>query len=254
VKIKKLIGTLIYPFVLVNTYGQVSDIHSHNDYLRKVPFWEAAAANARSIEVDVILLRDTLFVGHEKESIKSGWTFEDLYLEPIRQSALFGFSLHPQLQLLVDSKTEAISTLALIIEKCEAYKDFLYQPETGKGVKIIVSGNRPAPAFYHQSPPYLFFDHQNMDDLSEISLEKVGMVSLPFYKFIRWNGRDRIAETEREKILNITQTAHNKMVPFRFWATPDTAEAWSLLPELGVDFINTDKPTALALFLKSGTK
>lgn len=251
---KQVKWTFLCTFILVKAFGQDLNIHSHNDYIRKVPFWEAAAANAMSIEVDVILLRDTLFVGHEKESIRSGWTFETLYLEPVRQSGLLGFSLHPKLQLLVDCKTEAISTLAKIIEKCETYKDFLYHPETGRGVKIIVSGNRPPANLYHQSPSYLFFDHQNLDDLSVISFEKVGMVSLPFYKFVKWNGKDHLPDTEKEKVIKIAQTVHNHQVPFRFWATPDTPDAWKFLPELGVDFINTDKPMMVNSFLKNENK
>jgi alkaline phosphatase len=47
-------------------------IHSHNDYLRNAPFWEAYANNAASIEADVILEGNTLYVAHEKESIKKG--------------------------------------------------------------------------------------------------------------------------------------------------------------------------------------
>ena len=251
---KHIKWTILCTFILVKTFGQDLNIHSHNDYLRNIPFWEAAAANAMSIEVDVILLRDTLFVAHEKESIRSNRTFENLYLEPIRQSADLSFSFHPSLQLLVDCKTEALSTLALIIKKCEAYKKFLYQPETGKGVKIIISGNRPSASDYNNSPPYLFFDHQSIDDLDKISFEKIGMVSLPFYKFVRWNGKDTIPALEKEKVLKITQSVHKYKVPFRFWATPDTPEAWKMLPELGIDFINTDQPMRVSEFLKTNIK
>jgi len=251
---KHIKWTFFCTLILVNAFGQDLNIHSHNDYLRNIPFWEAASAHAMSIEVDVILLRDTLFVAHEKESIRSNRTFENLYLEPLRQSADLSFSLHPSLQLLVDCKTEALSTLALIIKKCEAFKKFLYQPETGKGVKIIISGNRPSSSDYNNSPPYLFFDHQSIDDLDNIPFEKIGMVSLPFYKFVRWNGKDTIPALEKEKVLKITQSVHKYKVPFRFWATPDTPEAWKMLPELGIDFINTDQPIRVSEFLKTDIK
>ena len=251
---KQIKWTFLCTFILVKAFGQDLNIHSHNDYLRNIPFWEAASANAMSIEVDVILLRDTLFVAHEKESIRSNRTFENLYLEPLRQSADLSFSLHPSLQLLVDCKTDALSTLALIIKKCEAYKKFLYQPETGKGVKIIISGNRPPASDYNNSPPYLFFDHQSIDDLDKISFEKIGMVSLPFYKFVRWNGKDTIPAVEKEKVLKITQSVHKYKIPFRFWATPDTPEAWKMLPELGIDFINTDQPIRVSEYLRNNKK
>lgn len=251
---KHIKWTILCTFILVKAFGQDLNIHSHNDYLRNIPFWEAASANAMSIEVDVILLRDTLFVAHEKESIRPNRTFENLYLDPLKQSANLSFSLHPSLQLLVDCKTEALSTLALIIKKCEAYEEFLYHPKTGKGVKIIISGNRPSASDYNNSPPYLFFDHQSIDDLDKISFEKIGMVSLPFYKFVKWNGKDTIPAFEREKVLKITQSVHKYKVPFRFWATPDTPEAWKILPELGIDFINTDHPMRVYEFLKTNIK
>jgi alkaline phosphatase len=247
---KPIFFLLLGIFLCSNTNCQSYKIHSHNDYTRRIPFWEAAAAHAASIEVDVLLLRDTLFVAHERATIQPGWTFEALYLEPIRLSATFGFSLHPALQLLVDCKTEAFPTLPKIIEKCEAYRSYLYQPETGTGVKIIVSGNRPPPEWYHQSPAYLFFDHQNITDLANIALDKVGMVSLPFYRHVQWNGMHAIPEKEKEKIVNIVKKVHQYNVPFRFWATPDTPEAWKLLPELGVDFINTDKPLSVSSWIK----
>lgn len=250
----QLIWIIVLTFPFLKANAQELRIHSHNDYLRNIPFWEAASANAMSIEVDVILLRDTLFVAHEKESIRSNRTFENLYLEPLKQSADLSFSLHPALQLLVDCKTEALSTLALIIKKCEAYEEFLYHPVTGKGVKIIISGNRPPTIAYNNSPPYLFFDHQSIDDLDEISFEKIGMVSLPFYKFVRWNGKDTIPALEKEKVLKITQSVHKYKVPFRFWATPDTPDAWKMLPELGIDFINTDQPMRVSEFLKTNIK
>jgi len=249
-----LTGTIALFFFIAKINGQAYNIHSHNDYLRNIPFWEAASAKAMSIEVDVILLRDTLFVAHEKESIKSNRTFENLYLEPLRQAAILSYSLHPTLQLLVDCKTEANATLALIIKKCEVYKEFLYQPETGKGVKIIISGNRPAATGYKDSPPYLFFDHQSLDDLEAISFEKIGMISLPFYKFIKWNGKDSLPAEEKVKVMKITQLVHRYHVPFRFWATPDTPEAWKILPELGIDFINTDQPIGVSAFLTSNHK
>ena len=121
-------------------------------------------------------------------------------------------------------------------------------------MKIIISGNRPPASDYGNSPPYLFFDHQSIDDLDKISFEKIGMVSLPFYKFVRWNGKDTIPAVEKEKVLKITQSVHKYKVPFRFWATPDTPEAWKMLPDLGIDFINTDQPIRVSEYLKTNSK
>ena len=37
----------------------------------------------------------------------------------------------------------------------------------------------------------------------------------------------------------------------RFWKTPDSPDAWKVLSDLGVDFINTDSPNALKEFFES---
>ena len=82
IHIRPLLWSIILTFLFLETHGQEFRIHSHNDYLRHLPFWEAASAKAMSIEVDVILLRDTLFVAHEKVSVRSLSIFDNMYLEP----------------------------------------------------------------------------------------------------------------------------------------------------------------------------
>jgi|TARA_B110000444_G_scaffold57844_1_gene53876 alkaline phosphatase len=73
--------TLVAVLVSISSFGQNAKgysykIHSHNDYMRDVPFWEAYANKASSIEVDIVLKNDTLFVAHEAESINSKKTLK----------------------------------------------------------------------------------------------------------------------------------------------------------------------------------
>lgn len=63
-------------------------IHSHNDYCRRAPFWQAYAQQVYSIEADVFLHDGKLLVGHEVEDLSPGMTFEALYVEPL--VTLFG--------------------------------------------------------------------------------------------------------------------------------------------------------------------
>ena len=60
-------------------------IHSHNDYNRKSPFFDAYKAHAASIEADVFLVDGELYVAHDREDIRSWRTLRNLYLDPIRQ-------------------------------------------------------------------------------------------------------------------------------------------------------------------------
>ena len=45
--------------------------HSHNDYLHKIPFFDAYNLGFGSIEVDVFLVNNQLLVAHEKRAIDS---------------------------------------------------------------------------------------------------------------------------------------------------------------------------------------
>lgn len=63
-------------------------IHSHNDYCRRAPFWQAYAQGVYSIEADVFLHDGRLLVGHDVEDLSPDMTFESLYVEPI--VTLFG--------------------------------------------------------------------------------------------------------------------------------------------------------------------
>ena len=93
--------------------GQIK-IHAHNDYQQAVPFWQALSFECASIEVDLILRGDTLFVAHEEESIKAVNTFDNLYLQPIQRAIDLDLIKRP-FALLIDLKTDAIPTLDQVI-------------------------------------------------------------------------------------------------------------------------------------------
>ena len=60
--------------------------HSHNDYWRRVPLFDAIHAGCTSVEADVWLFKDRsdeLFVGHGTASLTPGRTFASLYVNPL---------------------------------------------------------------------------------------------------------------------------------------------------------------------------
>ncbi len=67
----------------------VRQIHSHNDYLRKHPFYDAVERGFQSIEVDVWILDNndpTIYVGHNTHSLNKKRTFDSLYIQPILET------------------------------------------------------------------------------------------------------------------------------------------------------------------------
>ena len=76
ISIKKLISAICLTAMTLTASAQAPVlIHSHNDYTRNVPFWQAYAQNVYSIEADVFLKDGTLLVGHEMEDLSPDMTY-----------------------------------------------------------------------------------------------------------------------------------------------------------------------------------
>lgn len=221
-------------------------IHSHNDYLQNVPFWKAFSAGASSIEADVFLVGDSLFVAHTEKEIDTKRSLERLYFEPLQEALALGFDRPKSLQLLIDIKSEPYTTLDAIIKILEKYPSI----RGNDGIKITISGNRPKPSEYLNYPDNVFFDHQSLDASDDPSvLKKIALISLSFRNFSEWNGKGRLTAEDLKKVLSIIEKAHAFEKPFRFWATPDSKTAWKAFSDLGVDFVNTDMPFDCAQYL-----
>lgn len=253
---KKTAFLFLYTYLLFHTFSIAQGtrnykLHSHNDYLRNVPFWEALGVGCASIEADVILMDGKLMVAHEKRSIKDGRTLESLYLSPIRQAKELGLIEGFNFHLLIDIKTESYATLDTLMRQLRDYEALLYSPTKSDGLKIIVSGNRPKVEDYGKYPSWIFFDYQSRNIEPSLPLEKIGMVSLSFRQFSVWNGKGRIVEAEKEKLIAFIRQVHNIGKEVRFWATPDTKSAWRAFHDLGVDYINTDMPYEANSYLEN---
>ena len=223
-------------------------IHSHNDYLQNVPFWKAFSAGSTSIETDIFLVGDSLYVAHTTAEINGARTFEQVYLDPLEKSIALQLEKPAKLQLLVDIKSEPYTTLEAVIKSLRNHPEII----NNKTISIVISGNRPKPSEYINYPDFIYFDHQNLDVITNPAiLDKIALVSLSFKKFTGWNGKGRLVAEDLEMVTSAINKAHSLNKPFRFWATPDTKTAWKALVHLGVDFINTDKPFECAQYLNT---
>lgn len=217
-------------------------VHAHNDYVHDYPFWEAYTAGAKSIEADVFERGGELLVAHNPEDVTSERSLENMYFKPL--SKVLQSEDFEGLQLLIDFKTESSSTLAALVKLLGHY------PELTQNEKLIiaVSGNRPEASNYKEYPDFIQFDHQDFKNWPS-SKENIALLSLPFYKFSLWKGDLPLPEKDRTKLKEAIEAAHERSLPIRFWATPDTGLGWETLQELGVDFINTDRPYDCVNFL-----
>ena len=241
-------------FLLVFTNGLIaqntasSRIHSHNDYLQNVPFWKAYAAGASSIEADVFLVNDTLYIAHTIEEINTNRTLERLYFEPLKEALRLKLEGPNQLQLLVDVKSEPYATLEAIVSSLKKYPSISQH----SSLKITISGNQPKFQDYLNYPDYIFFDYQSLEAIENPAiLNKIALLSLSFKSVSEWNGKGRLTADDFNKVYQTIDKAHALGKPFRFWATPDSKTSWKVFKDLGVDFINTDMPFECAQYLNT---
>ena len=228
-----------------------ANAHSHNDYEQASPFWEAYKNKFGSIEADIFLDNGELIVAHDKEQVKKRLTLDSLYLKPLQQSiqANKGFAYADpkrQLQLMIDLKTEGVSTLKALIYKLANCPELINCPT----LKISISGSRPPADDYANYPSWIFFDGELQKDYTKDMLEKIYMMSDNFANYSSWKGEGEIPQSDRIRLENMIENVHNLGKKIRFWNAPDNLKSWKTFISLGVDYINTDHISELTAFVK----
>ncbi len=234
-----------------NTYSS-SNAHSHNDYEQPKPFWEAYNAGFGSIEADIFLVNDELLVAHTPaELLTKKRRLDSLYLIPIRD-CIRKNNGHPyvnsskKLQILIDIKTAAVPTLNKFIETIKRYPELTNTPS----LQFVISGGRPNPDSFATYPSFIWFDGELNKTYSQQALAKIVMMSDYLKRYTLWNGKGMLPEADAVVLKTAVYKSHGLKKPVRFWDAPDNVEAWNVLMKFKVDFINTDKISALSGFFK----
>lgn len=228
-----------------------ANVHAHNDYQQAIPFLNAYTLRAGSIEADVYLQKDELYVAHEIKEIAPARTLENLYLKPlqaqIRQNKGAAYpEQNAKLQLLIDLKTAGETTLPALVQKLTSYPEIIKNPN----IRIVISGNKPKPNTWAQFPAFIYFDGTPGEQYTPDQLKRVALISDSFRKYTQWNGKGKIVAAEQAKIQRLIDSVHHLNRKLRFWATPDNVNSWKTLMHLGVDYVGTDEVTGLTAFLK----
>ncbi|KAF2160967.1 hypothetical protein M409DRAFT_70050 [Zasmidium cellare ATCC 36951] len=141
--------------------------HSHNDYWRRIPFYDAIHWGCTGVEADVWLFDEELYVGHNTASLTKNRTFRNLYVNPILEMlakmnpetdfanasnnthGVFDADPDQSLILLVDFKTSGKATYEYVHNQLSALreKDYLtYHDGTTlhqRPVTVVGTGNCP---------------------------------------------------------------------------------------------------------------
>jgi hypothetical protein len=138
-------------------------VHSHNDYLLRIPLFEALGSGCISFEADVHFRNGQLFVGHTSSSLQRNATLRSMYLEPLQRMlesrnarmandawrGIFNRAPQQTVVLLIDHKTSGPETFAELYTELQPLRDLdylTYWNGTARVVRpltIVASGNAP---------------------------------------------------------------------------------------------------------------
>lgn len=137
--------------------------HSHNDYSRAHPLFSALRSGCVSVEADVWLFGEELFIGHDPKSLNRKSTLQSLYLDPLRSilnstndgfastgaapNGVFGKDPAQTLLLLIDFKTSGPDTYHKVSQQLAPLRDMgLLTTWNGtqrieRPITVVASGN-----------------------------------------------------------------------------------------------------------------
>ena len=163
----------------------LAQAHAHNDYRHDRPLHDALAHGFTGVEADVFLVEGDLYVAHDRHEITPEITLRSLYLDPlrerVRQNGGRVYPNGPQVTLLIDFKSEAVSTYKaldrILIEYRDIFTSFGPGGRSDKAVLAVISGNRPYELMASQEVRYAGYDGRLADLQSEAPADLVPLIS-----------------------------------------------------------------------------
>lgn len=243
--------------------------HSHNDYWRRVPLYDALAAGCTGVEADVWLHEGDLYVGHTMAALTPNRTLKNLYIDPLvsillHQNAhgqlgnavsprgVFDSSANASLVLFLDFKTDGSSLWPVVLEQLEPLRsngwltNFNGKTVTQGPITVVASGNAPfdlltANATYRD----VFYDAP-LDELNDAyTMQNSHYASVSFQKAVGRVWFNHLSSKQVGIIRSQVNLASSKGLLARYWDTPSwpisvRTEVWRILEENGVGMLNVD--------------
>jgi len=251
-------------------------IHSHNDYWRRVPLFEALSLGITGVEADCHLINGELYVGHSNSSLKPNLTLRSLYLDPLTTiltnqnlgssvasssgiNGVWDTNPHRGIVLMTDLKTEGYSTLEAVQAQLEPFREkgwLTYWNGTTiipGPITHVGTGNTPFEAVLfssHSNFTYrdVFFDAP-LDDLSDIY-----NITNSYYTSASLTGvlggaskipRNGLSKKQMIYLQGQVNKALGSGLMSRYWDIPAwpvsrRINIWHQLEELGIGMLNAD--------------
>ena len=138
-------------------------VHSHNDYSRRIPLWEALGSGCISAEADVHFDESDLLVGHTSRSLNRNRSLRAMYLDPLQKliagqnhnttgedwRGIFNKAPQQTIVLLIDIKTSGKETFAELDAQLQPLRDLDFLTHWNgtarvmRPLTVVASGNAP---------------------------------------------------------------------------------------------------------------
>ncbi|TVY35517.1 Altered inheritance of mitochondria protein-like protein [Lachnellula subtilissima] len=253
-------------------------LHSHNDYHRKVPLYEALAVGCVGVEADIWVRHDgnrkeVLLVGHSSKSLTAQRTLTNLYLDPLLQildnqnklgayedsrnkSRPVGvFETHPDesVVLLLDFKSSSADLFPVVLAALEPLRNKGYLTTytnnilTPGPLTIVASGNAQYSDIISNSTYRDIFLDAPLASISDPKYNTTNSyyASTSLTKAVGhlWGGR--FSSNQLQIVKDQIKAASDKGLKDRYWDTiswpiPWRDYVWKTLMNEGTAMLNAD--------------
>ncbi|KAF2148380.1 hypothetical protein K461DRAFT_288573 [Myriangium duriaei CBS 260.36] len=259
--------------------------HSHNDYWRRIPLFEALHYGCTGVEADVWLKHDELYVGHSTESLTRNRTFRALYVNPLMDllakqnpstefanatgHGVFDEVPDQTLVLLVDFKTDGAETWPVVVEQLAPLRNSGYLSSwngsvtTYRAVTVVATGNTPFDLVIANSTYRDVFFDAPLDDIGSSAqadnaarptlFDKSNSyyASVSLRKAIGDVRHGHFTAPQLETIRMQIRAAKELGLKSRYWETPAWPvslrnHVWRTLVDESIDVLNVDDLRAAA--------
>ncbi|KAF1365371.1 hypothetical protein EJ07DRAFT_96614 [Lizonia empirigonia] len=244
--------------------------HSHNDYWRRVPLYNALAVGCVSVEADIWLTDDReLLVSHSWWSTTKYRTLRSLYLDPLTNildkrnvtvasedaKEIGVFETDPAVStiLLIDFKSNGHETWPILLEQLQALRDrdwlTYYDGEVlHQGpLTIVGTGNTPFDLVQQNSSNRIIFFDAPLLSISDEQYNTANSyyASVEMKKAIGHLWLNNLSAKQVNKLTEQIHAAEAKGLKSRYWGEPRWPislrdKVWFKLTELGVGMLNVD--------------
>lgn len=258
-----IISLFIVDIVYAQDFITLPNGHSHNDYTRSKPLFDALKYGFTSIEVDVYLHEGRMVVTHDDKNLDVKKGIQELYLEPLKsiidKNGGTVYKNDPsKLVLMIDLKSEKVTTYQALKEIFKNYSDLIEWYKSGKKkegpVQVLLSGGPPIDLIEKESNRYFYVDGSVDQWSMDYPVELMPRASTNYRSYFKWYGKGEMPKEEQQKLKELIKKAHDADRKVRFWACPNSPDVWEKLMDEGADWINVDDLKGFNAFYRQYNK